>query len=127
MSRKCLCLTLLLLGCIGCRQESFDSALTEQLNRSVGNEKTVFNQVYTYSSAREEAQEYCNKRINGKTQEDIIEENVAWQIDLTLNKKVTPDEATNLISIRNMIQVLAVDFYCPQFKEEKLPLQERIK
>lgn len=125
MFKRYLWLALLLFGCSG---SNFDSALSERLKQFDDKQRSIFNQLYTYSSAAKEAQEYCNKRNSGKTEEDIAKEDVEWQINLVLGKKVTPDEAADLLVIRTALQVLALDFYCPQYKNKPLPpLKERIK
>ncbi|MEA5566896.1 hypothetical protein [Anabaena sp. UHCC 0399] len=120
------CLALLLFGCS--TASNFDSALSERLKHFDNQQKSIFNELYTYSSAAKEAQEYCNKRTSGKTEEDIAKEDVEWQINLVSEKKVTPDESADLLAIRVALQILALDFYCPQYKNKPLqPLKERIK
>lgn len=123
MFKRYLFLALLLFGCGG---SNFDSALSERLKQFDDKQRSIFNQLYTYSSAAKEAQEYCTKRNSGKTEEDITKEDVEWQI--ALGKKVTPDEAADLLLIRVALETLGLDFYCPQHKSKPLPpLKERIK
>lgn len=121
------CLALLLFV-FGCSANNFDSALSERIKQFDDNQRSIFNQLYTYSSASKESQEYCNKRNSGKTEEDIAKEDVEWQTDLVSEKKVTPSESADLLVIRVALQILALDFYCPQYKKQPLPpLKERIK